>query len=64
MLASMSTLDVYARCLGRSLGGNQALLLEVLDDLGDGAGHIDLVRLDVDLWLGGSLVGGRDTGEL
>jgi hypothetical protein len=54
---------MLAWTLGRGLGGDQALLLEVLDNLGDSASDVDLVRADVDLGLGGSLVRRRDARE-
>ena len=57
-------LDDSAGTLGRGLGGDQPLVLEVFDNLGDGARDVDLVRPDVDLGLGGSLVRRRDTREL
>lgn len=46
------------------LGGDDALLLKVRNDLLDGLGDVDLVRLDVDLGVLGGLVWRADAGEL
>jgi hypothetical protein len=46
------------------LGGDDALLLKVRNNLLDGLGDVDLVRLDVDLGVLGGLVRRADAGEL
>jgi hypothetical protein len=44
--------------------GDQALLFEVGDNLGDGASHVELVCADMDLGVGGCFVWRGDAGEV